>query len=83
MTRRLMAHRWARGSVLSALAALAVSAPAPASAAPPEKDTESLFYEGSARYSAADYDGAIDLWTKALTVITQEGGEYAVRGAQT
>ncbi|RMG95020.1 MAG: hypothetical protein D6705_14690 [Deltaproteobacteria bacterium] len=40
-----------------------------------------LFYEGSARYSAADYTAAIDRFTRALEIVTRIGAEPKVRGA--
>lgn len=42
---------------------------------------EKLFYEGSARYSAADYTGAIESFTAALEIVTHAGADPSVRGA--
>ena len=40
-----------------------------------------LFYQGSARYSAADYTAAIDRFTEALEIVTRINAEPKVRGA--
>ncbi len=57
------------------------AAPPTESAANTSPSAEDLYYEGSARFSAADYTGAIELFTKALAVATRERLPFSVRAA--
>jgi tetratricopeptide (TPR) repeat protein len=61
-----------------------ISLAAPAESAAPEADlTEArrLFDEGLARYEAADYEGAIEVFTLALGEVRGQGvNDFAVRG---
>lgn len=60
-------------------------APSPAQAAEPASkasdEAQDLFHEGSARFSAADYEGAIEKFTQALAVASKEGLPFRTRGA--
>jgi tetratricopeptide (TPR) repeat protein len=40
-----------------------------------------LFFDGSAQFSAADYDGAIEKFTEALKIVTSAGLDPKIRGA--
>ena len=84
-----MLHSRALTSAALAAALALPTGPARAAFAPEATATESgdldrakeLFYEGSARYSAANYTGAIDSFTQALEIVTREGSAPDVRGA--
>jgi len=82
----------ARGAIALVLASALATAPFVARAAPaasPAGGDEAseverareLFYQGSARYSAADYTAAIDRFTEALEIVTRINAEPKVRGA--
>lgn len=47
----------------------------------PQSETERLYYEGAAKYSAADYEGAIDSFTRALSHATQDAASPEIRAA--
>ena len=47
----------------------------------PRRPAEDLFYEGSAKYSASDYEGAVSSFTEALAAAAQYGAQPSVRGA--
>ena len=53
----------------------------PSSESSTEDAAKTFFYEGSARYSAADYLGAIESFTAALEIATRERMELTVRSA--
>jgi tetratricopeptide (TPR) repeat protein len=67
---------------------LATIAPATARAQEPAADPDDpiaemkdLFYRGSAKFSASQYDDAIELFTAALELATLEGADPRIRGA--
>lgn len=72
-------------ALLTALAIGSTLPPSVASAAthvgPERSQVEELFYDGSAKYSAADYVGAIESFTEALKIATKEGTDPPVRSA--
>ncbi len=75
-----------RRAVAGLVAALSIAIPVPVHAthAPENGELErmqKLFYEGSARYSAANYTGAIESFTAALEIVTRTGADPSVRGA--
>ena len=57
--------------------------PSPADSAQPDPETQvrDLYYEGSTLYSAADYAGAIEKFTRALHVATVNKTDPTIRGA--
>lgn len=57
--------------------------PSPADPAQPDPETQvrDLYYEGSTLYSAADYAGAIEKFTRALHVATVNKTDPTIRGA--
>ena len=59
---------------------LALPAPALA-AAPADESAKEIYDRASAKYSAADYQSAIELFTAALEKATSEDLSYKVRGA--
>lgn len=66
---------------LAVAAALCFHGPAQEKADTSAPTAQDVFYEGSARYSAADYPGAIEKFTQALALATREGLPFRVRGA--
>jgi hypothetical protein len=49
--------------------------------AEPTPDAQELFFQGAARYAAADYAAAIELFTQALELLTTQGGDVSARAA--
>ena len=47
----------------------------------PPRSARDHYYEGEARYSAADYVGAIDSFTRALAAVTKEGATPRMRSS--
>jgi tetratricopeptide (TPR) repeat protein len=50
-------------------------------AGPDDATAQELYYAGEAKYSAANYDGAIEDFTRALELNSSEGGAVNVRAA--
>jgi tetratricopeptide (TPR) repeat protein len=46
-----------------------------------EAEIQRLYYEGAAKYSASDYDGAIDAFTGALEAAARQGASPSIREA--
>jgi hypothetical protein len=46
-----------------------------------EAEIQKLYYEGAAKYSASDYDGAIDAFTRALEAAARQGAAPSIREA--
>jgi hypothetical protein len=46
-----------------------------------EAEIQRLYYEGAAKYSASDYDGAIDAFTRALEEAARQGADPTIREA--
>jgi hypothetical protein len=46
-----------------------------------EAEIQRLYYEGAAKYSASDYDGAIDAFTRALEEAARRGAAPSIREA--
>jgi len=46
-----------------------------------EAEIQRLYYAGAAKYSASDYDGAIDAFTRALEVAARQGAAPSIREA--
>jgi len=66
--------------LIKTLLMLALAAGAPeAPAADPMEEAASLYTEGTARFDAADYEGAIDKFTRALGIVVAAEGDDAVR----
>jgi hypothetical protein len=70
---------------LALVSSLAIPAPvlaaAPAESAESAESAEEIYVRASAKYSAADYESAIELFTAALEKATSEELSYKVRGA--
>ena len=77
---RNASDRFLRAAALPVVLVLAF--PSVAVASPEMDEAKQLYQEGSSLYSAADYNGAIDKFTKALTIVQSEGGdaENMIRG---
>ena len=69
-------------AVCACLLSVSLATPTAAWAGPAEdEDAKTLYAKASAKYSAADYAGAIEYFTAALEKATAENLPYRVRGA--
>jgi len=48
-------------------------------AADPMAEAQTLFHDGAAKYDSADYEGAIESFTEALTIVRANKGELSIR----